>query len=819
MKQNTSSGPKLFRPNRFTRWFLFALSLLVISVALYVGQSMAQVSSQQNNVAERVTIFPDRIILPPNMEAAVALTDYAVDTSIKDNIATTTITQTYKNASSQTLEARYLFPLPADANFSSFTLTVNGKALEGKILEKNEARNTYQEIVRKLIDPGLLEYIDDRTVQVSIAPFFAGETKKIQLSYTQVLQQDGGLYKYSYFLGSQAPGTINRPVPMPMPMHRTDEIRCIRYPCNPAPSVPPVQLPEPPSLKLTMDLKTSQALKTVYSPTHDPKIDRQGDKKADVSLTVKPTDVLKEKNFVVYFSQDNSALSLNTLNYKKTGEDGYFLMTVRTPENVKTEVLPKDVVLVLDTSGSMSGDKIKQAKEALKYIVNHLRPEDRFGLLQFNTDVASFKNELVPASASNKQAALDYVENLEASGSTHIEAALKEGFSQLKNHEAKRPAYVIFLTDGEPTVGITDTDGLVQVAEKVNTYDARLFNFGVGYNLDTLLLDKLATNNHGSTTFVEPSENLELAMTGFYKKIEAPVLTDAKLAFDGLQVKKMYPETLNDLFAGSEVVVLGRYTGVGRSTVTLTGKMGTETKTYTSPIAWEDTTSHNQLPRLWGGRRIAYLLDNIRQHGENNELKEEVITLSKQYGIITPYTSFLAKEPDDYRRQASSNVNPTMIGGAPGRGGMPVPSAMPMTSGANGSASPSLASKTAMDATSGQSAVQFSKRLKAMQTQSSVGALNAAQAPAAESEVAGVVAPTLKTIGTKTFTLSKEGIWTDTAYDEKTNGKPQQINFGTDAYFNLLTQKPELLQYFSLGEQVIVVLDGQVYQVLPAKTS
>ncbi|HEY9687910.1 MAG TPA: VIT domain-containing protein [Coleofasciculaceae cyanobacterium] len=789
------------RPNRFTRWFLFALVLLAASLFLYVGKALAQkadpTKSAPETAIERVTIFPDRIIMPPQADASVALEGYSVETSIRDNLATTTITQTYKNNSSRTLEARYLFPLPADANFSSFTLTVNGKALEGRILEKNEARNTYQEIVRRLIDPGLLEYIDDRTVQASIAPFFAGETKKIQLSYTQLLQRDGGLYKYSYYLGSQAPGTINQPVPM-HGITRAEDIRCIRYPCHPAaPSAPA------PSLDLNLDIHTAQALKTVYSPTHDPKINREGAQKAAVKLTVKPQDVQKEKNFVLYFSQDNDAITLNTLNYQKAGEDGYFLMTVRTPENIKTEVLPKDVVLVLDTSGSMSGDKIRQAKEALKTIISRLRPEDRFGLLQFNTDVSAFKNELVPANAANKQSALDYVQTLEASGSTHIEAALKEGFAQLKNHEAKRPAYVIFLTDGEPTVGITDTEGLVQVAEKANTYDARLFSFGVGYDLNALLLGKLSDNNHGSATFVEPNENLELAVTGFYKKIEAPVLTDAKLDFSGLQVKKQYPDTLNDLFAGSEVVLLGRYTGPGGGTLKLTGKVGSETKNFEYPVRWETSTAHNQLPRLWAGRRIAYLLDSIRQHGENTELKDEVVALSKQYGIITPYTSFLAQEPDDSRRQAAN--------GFMSSGGSMLAPAAPM------------ASRTAMDASSGQGAVQFSKRLGAMKAQSSASALNAAQAPAAES-AEGIASPTLKTIGTKTFTLSKEGVWADTAYDEKTHGKPQAITFGTDDYFQLLAAKPELLPYFSLGEQVLVVLmesDGhwKAYQVLPAKTS
>jgi Ca-activated chloride channel family protein len=788
---------------RLARFLAFGLLIFVTAWGITLGQSLAQAPAKPS---ETITILPDRILMPPDWPSAdVSLTDYQVKASIKDNIATTTVTQVFKNNSNRTLEARYLFPLPPDANFSSFNLTVNGKTLEGKILEKEAARQTYQAIVRKLVDPGLLEYIDDKTVQASIAPFFAGETKTVKLSYSQLLSRDGGLYKYSYYLGNQAPGTINHP--RPVPLHA---IQCIRYPCEPqTPKPMPPTKPTLSALTLDLNLKTSQALKTIYSPTHDPKIVRQGDQAAAVSLSLKPGEVLAEKNFVLYFSQANGDVALNTLNYRKPGENGYFLMTVRSPDNLKTEVLPKDVVLVLDTSGSMSGEKIKQAKEALKYIIQHLRPEDRFGLLQFNTDVSAFKNELVPVNPANRQAALDYVETLEASGSTNIEAALKDGFGQLKNHDPERPAYVIFLTDGEPTVGITDTDGLVKTAAIANQTQAKLFNFGVGYNLNTLLLNKLSDTNHGSTTFVEPNENLELAMTGFYKKIEAPVLTDTKLNFEGFSVQKMYPEQLGDLFAGSEVILLGRYQGSGHGTVKLSGKVGNTAKSYTIPVQWDDSTSHGQLPRLWAGRRIAYLLENIRQHGENNELKDEVISLSKQYGIITPYTSFLAVEPGQEQMVTASPGKGIRRGSNPALTG----TMLPGSAGYSPPAAP-MASKAAMDASSGQGAVQFSKRLKAMQNQASAQALNAAQT--AENHTSESETATIRTIDTKTFLLSKEGIWTDTAYEPKTMDKPVQVGFGTDAYFKLLTDKPELARYFSLGEQVIVMLDGRVYQVLPA---
>lgn len=789
------------RLNPFTRWFLIAISLIVAALLIYAGKAIADKPLKPagaiktvDSVAiqpDAVTILPNRIILPPRLQQGmVSLTAYDVETAVRDNVATTTITQTFKNTSEQTLEARYLFPLPKDANFSSLTLTVNGKALEGKILEKSEAKATYEAIVRKLVDPALLEYLDEQTVQVSIAPFMAGESKQIRLSYTQLLAQDGGLYKYTYSLGSQKHGSLNRPghqpgQPRPLASHKKAEAE-------------PVAAD---GFSLKLDLKTAQPLKTVYSPTHDPTVKRTGKQQAQVNIHLKPAEMAQEKNFVLYFSQDNNAIALNTLNYQQAAEEGCFLMALRTPEASDKQVaLPKDLVLAVDTSGSMSGEKIRQAKAALTFIINRLRPEDRFGLLQFNTDVSRFQQEMQPATAENKQKALAYVDGLSASGSTHIEAALKSGFSLLKGHDAKRPAYLIFLTDGEPTVGITNTEGLVQVAAQANTDQVRLFNFGVGYNLNAILLGKLADKNHGTTTFVEPNENLELSLAGFYQKIESPVLTDVALRFDGVTVGKQYPETLGDLFAGSEVIVLGRYNGSGKGTVKLSGKMGAAEKSFSFPIQWVADTAHSHLPRLWAGRRIAYLLDAIRQNGENKELKDEVIALSKQYGIITPYTSYLSQELEGVGSASGGRFLSPRPAATPGR-------------------------YRVMDTATGQQAVQLSKSLNAMKGQASAASLNAAQSIGAEN--GPLAEPVMRTVGTKTFIRSEEGHWLDTAYDQDgpdKNSKPVTVRFGSPEYFELLAQQPELVPYFSLGEQVTVVLtkpNGSriIYQVLPAKNA
>lgn len=799
-------------------FWLTALTFLLIGLVLLPGHPVMATSPPP----AQVTLLPDRVIAPPELNGQIHLTGYSVQTRIQNQVATTTITQTYHNASSRILEARYLFPLPTDAHFSSLTLTVNGQPLEGTVMAKDEARQTYQDIVRRLVDPALLEYVDRQTVQLSVAPFRPGERKEVRLSYTQLLQQDGGLYKYTYHLGQPQPGQLHRRPPQPIRPHPQPIAQAARPDSQKTDLLSQTQPITPPNVELMLDIHTPKALKTIYSPTHTPQITRTGQHQAQAKLTLTPAHrrSADHRQFVLYFSQDNQAMTLNALHYKThTSDDGYFLLTVRPPDNLKTEALPKDIVLALDTSGSMRGGKIEQAREALRFIINQLRPTDRFALIQFNTDVSSLNPGLVPASPANRQAALDYIDTLHASGGTHIEAALQTALGQLQKTNPARPAYVIFLTDGEPTVGVTQTAGLLNVAKAANQGQARLFSFGVGYNLNAQLLNRLSGLHRGSTTFVEPNENLEVALSGFYQKIASPILTQTQLQFEGMTVSRMYPETPGDLFAGSEILVLGRYTGQPSGHIQLTGQVGNQTQRYSLPVQWAShSTTHSQLPRLWAGRRVAHLLNHIQDHGENAELKDEIIALGKQFGLVTPYTSFLAQEPPSSGHPLGTSYHHPGVTDAYGIGmhdisttTRPMPNSAPLAMGTGASVG-SMASTNALRATHGQGAVQFSKQLNAMRDQQSLQALD-------EAQQTSTATLTRQTVGLKTFVRSDQNVWTDTQYNAQTHPQPIRIPFGSPAYFQLLSDLPELRAYLSLGEQVLVVYQPapnaapRVYQI------
>jgi Ca-activated chloride channel family protein len=346
------------------------------------------------------------------------------------------------------------------------------------------------------------------------------------------------------------------------------------------------------------------------------------------------------------------------------------------------------------------------------------------------------------------------VSKLDASGGTNIDEALVTALSLFEEND--RPQYVIFLTDGEPTVGKTDPLSIITDASRANTVDARIFSFGVGYDVNTLLLDRLSQENHGTTVYVTPDENLERAISSFYRKIASPVLTSPRITIDGVETYDAYPNPLPDIFRGSQLLLAGRYRGDGEATITMNGDVGGETASFIATRAFSALAlDEDFLPRVWAGRKIAYLLDQLRLYGESEELVDEVIALSKRYGIITPYTSFLVEEEPLSADQMAQRM--TQAAAAPASGKQAVAGA------------------------------------------TSIRSLAEDEAPPPEAE-------TVRTVDDRTFFL-KDGVWTESTYvDEET----VKIVAFSAAYFDILSLEPELAPFFALGDRVILEV-GAVY--------
>ncbi|MBX3012139.1 MAG: VWA domain-containing protein [Caldilineaceae bacterium] len=550
----------------------------------------------------------------PVLVDPLRLEEQQVDVVIDGPLSQLHLTQVFRNHSAQTVEGTYFFPLPADAAISDFQMTVDGQVLEGQVLTKEAARRTYEEIVRQQRDPALLEYVGQGLFQVSLFPIPAGETRTLELRYSQILPLRDGLYQFRY--------------PLKLRQMSTEPIG---------------------ALTLNLTLRNQTGLRTIYSPTYDIAVERTSDTSAQV--TYQATAVRPEQDFALYFGADHSPVGLNLLSYKPAGEDGYFVLLAAPSVAVAPEaVIARDLVMVVDISGSMQGDKMAQAKAAAHYVVDHLNAADRFNLIAFSTGVRLWQTTLQPVTTAQQQAAHQWIDGLEASGSTDINRSLLEALAQLEGDASARPAYLLFLTDGLPTQGETDVARILANvrANRPDEVQLRLFPFGVGYDVNTALLDTLSQELGGRSSYVQPEERIDEEVSHFYAGISTPVLSDVRLAFgDNVVIDELYPYPLPDLFAGEQLVVVGRYREAAKVDVTLHGKRNGEAIVYRYPSQrLRAADGEPTVARLWAARKVSALLAQVRQQGPQQELIDAIVELSLQYGIITPYTAAFVPEPN-----------------------------------------------------------------------------------------------------------------------------------------------------------------------------
>jgi Ca-activated chloride channel family protein len=556
------------------------------------------------------------LLIPKDSDAPLAMVNHHVKVTIDEQVAITRVDQTFRNHTSRQLEATYVFPVPKGASVTRFAMWVNGKEVKGELVEAEKARTIYTDIVRRIQDPGLLEYMGNNLLKLRVFPIPPHGDQKVSLSFSAVNERDAGLVQYTY------------------PLKTNDKA---------------AQTLEKFSLDVT--IKSQHAVQNVYSPTHPVTIEHKGDRVATAHFERK--EALLDKDFQLFYALGDKDVGLTALMYRPDAEaPGQFLLLISPrAELAKMQQVPRDVVLVLDTSGSMSGPKIEQARRALKFCLDRLTERDNFAVLNFATTVSRFADGLLPVNKSNIARARKWVDDLEATGGTAIDDALKAALA-LRSNNTDRSFTVVFFTDGEPTVGETNPEKIVKNVTDNNSSHTRIFTFGVGDDVNATLLDRLADATRAVSTYVRPEEDIEVKVSGLYAKISHPVLTDLRVSSgNGLELSEMYPNKLPDLFHGGQVVVLGRFKGHGHKAIKLTGKVGNQTREFVYEVNFPTRTGPEKsfVAELWARRKVGYLLDEVRRNGERKELVEEVVKLAKKHGITTPYTSYLVV-PDNVTR-------------------------------------------------------------------------------------------------------------------------------------------------------------------------
>src|ERR1700736_7030828 len=539
--------------------------------------------------------------------APLEVTSHHVDVKIDGQVAITSIDQEFYNPNDQRLEGVYMFPVPKGAHIDKFSMEIGGKTVDAELLPADKARRIYEDIVRKIRDPALLEYAGRDLFKVRIFPIEPRSRKPIKISYTELLRSDAGTISYLYPLSTE------------------------KF------SAQPIK-----NLSVKVELKSPQSIASIYSPSHKVEIKRDGPNRAVIGYESK--DEKPDTDFqIVYNTETREKIGLSLVNYKPDGDDGYFLLLAAPTVDAEAKPAAKDIVFVVDTSGSMAGAKLQQSQKALRFCVENLNREDRLEIVRFSTEAEPLFRELVAADADHRKRANDFIENFKPIGGTAIADALQTAI-KIRPEKSDRPFVLIFLTDGLPTVGTHNPDEIV--AEVKKAAGVRIFSFGIGSDVNTQLLDQIAEGTRAFSQYVLANEDLELKVSNFYTRIKEPALTNLHLDVSGgVRLSKMYPADLPDLFKGDQLVVAGRYTGSGDVEAKLTGTAGGREQTFTYKLHFDDRNATNDfVPRLWATRRVGFLLDEIRIHGETAEIRDETTELARRYGIVTPYTAYLIVE-------------------------------------------------------------------------------------------------------------------------------------------------------------------------------
>jgi len=533
------------------------------------------------------------------------LQKHAVNAAVRDQLAEVTVEQVFQSACGARVEGIYVFALPPGASVSAFEMTVDGKTMHGEVVERGKARRIYENIVRQQRDPALLEKIDDRTFRARVFPIDPGKAVAIKLTYQQLLDDHDGRLELTYPLARERLGS--------------DEVARI---------------------ELRVEVESSIDLLGVASPSHALVVKSEGKRHATLELAGGAE--LQDKDLVVAIRRDPTAIGFTLLGHRAPGEPGTFLAILSPPTRLPAEAIPpRDLVYVLDTSGSMEGEKIAQAKAALKHGIALLRPRDRFRIVAFATEVNPFRDGWTGASPEDKAAAEAWIDRLWASGGTALDHALEEG---LKAGDPDRLTLMVLLTDGLPTVGERDGARIVARAKAWNRAAMRVFCFGVGFDSNVPFLDELARATRATNEYVTKGQDLAVVLGRFFDRVQQPALTDLQVDWGG-HAEAVYPNPLPDLFAGDRLVIVGRYgAAAGPRAVTLKGKRLGEPVAFTYEGTLPEKGGVEAVERLWAQRKIDFLLAEIGRHGSSGELRDEIVRLATRHHIVTPYTAGLVVE-------------------------------------------------------------------------------------------------------------------------------------------------------------------------------
>ena len=607
------------------------LALVSVLTLIFTGTLNAKIAHVELQPVAPNVIMPQSRShsFAPDRTGAVHITQVEALVDIIEAAATTTIEISLENDTNARQEAELMFPVPDGAVIRGFAYDGPGGMITAKVLPREEAKKIYEQLVTKIKDPALVEFAGFNLIRSSVFPIDAGSKQKVRLTYENLLAVEGDRFDY-YLPRSES---LDNDVPW----------------------------------NITVNIKAKRPISTVYSSSHEIEKEKKSDHKVTVKLASAAQMSPGPLRLSYLVEQDGVTATMFAYPEEK-GNGGYFLLLAGLPADAfkgkDAPTIKREITLVIDHSGSMRGEKIAQVKEAAQQIVAGLKEGETFNIIIYNDAVEQFSAAPVALDKQNSEAARKYIDAIRSTGGTNLYEALRTSLEQ-------KPAdgmlgIVLFLTDGLPTVGNTSEVAIRELVAKSNPYDRRVFTFGVGVDLNAPMLQKIAEDSRGRAEFVLPNENVEVKVGRVFKALTGPVLADPTIHIESThatlspvgRITDMLPTKLPDMFDGDQLVLLGRYVGNEPVIFDFIGNyMGTK-KSFTFKFDFAKANPKNGfVPRLWASRKIAQLSDEIRQMGADGKVKQddpkvkelvsEIVKLSTEFGILTEYTAFLAREGTD----------------------------------------------------------------------------------------------------------------------------------------------------------------------------
>lgn len=778
------------RTQRLARFAAAIVASATITAMPALAQDIAVIAPHMN-----IVLPQSRVLVHRGHTQPVSIREVGANVTIKEQVASTTLSIVLANPSGRPQEAQIILPVPDGSTVRAFEMEGMPNEGQAQILSREEARRIYESIVRSMRDPGLVEFAGLNLIKTSVFPVAAGGTQKIRLTYEQVLSADGNRVDYVF------------------PRSESLEHSGVSW-------------------SMRVDIASTRPISTFYSPSHELVVERKGPGAATIAVTSAGDPGNFRLSYLTEAKADQG-VSASIMAYpdpKVATDGGYMLLIAGVPElPADRPTVKREVTVVIDRSGSMRGEKIEQAKSAALQVIEALEDGEMFNIIDYSDSIASFSDKPQLKNAETVAKAREYIANIRAVGGTNIHDALVEALRQQPiGDAASTMPLVLFLTDGLPTVGERREVAIREAAASANSHKRRIFTFGVGVDVNAPLLSALAQTSRATSTFVLPSEDVEVKVGQVFKRLSGPVLAEPRLIVmgdDGTSapagaLREILPGTLPDLFDGDQLVLLSQYTSSKPLRLAIEGNYLGKPRRFEFSFTFDGaSTSNSFVPRLWASRKIAMLIDSIRQATADaglstssssviasdpkmKELVDEIVRLSTEFGILTEYTAFLAAE-SGAMAGLPIMLPPSAPGAAPVFDLSRVDAGREMTE-------ESLAKRAAGDR-AGAGGVNQSINLGRQTAQSRLNSRN----DYVDAELNSVQTASIKQVADQTM-YCRDGVWMDARIAGiKEAQASRTIEFASDDYFALVSKLAKEGRQGMLAERAdcLVMVDKELVLV------